>query len=176
MTLRRPFPDRFNNALDEARACFWMHIAKTFPEAIHGDLSPRDLYVFQVATEQAAKAWIEANCPQVQYPLGTYVRYSSACGQVKAALACVVQNGVECIDPESCAALAYAGVSPCCAWGAIDEVRAVPPLTDTEMLDLMMNGHTLHRDYRLILEHRSQQGDAMAQALIRTHWKMHQEF
>ena len=46
---------------DEALEAFWSTLARHFPDATTGDLSPERTIGLQLAAEEAIKEWIESN-------------------------------------------------------------------------------------------------------------------
>jgi hypothetical protein len=51
------------DATETAVQAFWTAIAKQYPTARSGDLSPDAMFAFELAAHRAAKAWVESNVP-----------------------------------------------------------------------------------------------------------------
>ena len=54
---------RISETVDEGMVAFFEVVAKKFPEANQGDLSPIALFAFEVACEMVMRKWLEANAP-----------------------------------------------------------------------------------------------------------------
>jgi len=56
--------DEFRQLTDQALDAFWQVIAKRYPEATTGDLSPWCTIGLQDAAEDAVNEWLDNNVPQ----------------------------------------------------------------------------------------------------------------
>lgn len=53
--------------IEEASHSFWASIAKSFPDATSGDLSPGATFAFDTAAETAVEEWVSNNVPHKQF-------------------------------------------------------------------------------------------------------------
>jgi hypothetical protein len=60
-------PSELNSLIDQAFDAFWDVIAKRFPEATTGDLSPWTTKRLDAVAREAVEEWIFANVPTKQH-------------------------------------------------------------------------------------------------------------
>ena len=58
--------DEINDVTEEALNDFWSRVAKRFPKATSGDLSPERTFALKQAATEAVREWFNNNCPDIK--------------------------------------------------------------------------------------------------------------
>lgn len=79
-----PVSKRIEDACEAADIAFWDAVARCFPEAETGDISPDEVGVFAVAAEKAIKGWVNTNLAKPCEKCGCVLDAADYCGNDRA--------------------------------------------------------------------------------------------